>query len=138
MQNTRGAIRTNSPMACWVFALATLIGLAASAAASVPSAASTWSISEVMPMGRAQSARAGPQCALRSGDINGATFAVVMAPAYGGNNASECCDMCYAQYGNASGFNGTGCRSWAYSHVHHGCWLKADPAPTKYPVSAVL
>ena len=75
----------------------------------------------------------GPQCALRSGDINGATFAIIMAPARGGNNASECCDTCYAQYGNASGFNGTGCRSWAYSHIHKGCWLKADPAPTKYP-----
>lgn len=80
---------------------------------------------------------AGPQCALRSGDITGATFAIIMAPAYGGNNASECCDTCYAQYGNASGFGGTGCRSWAYSHVHHGCWLKADPAPTKYPVSTI-
>ena len=75
----------------------------------------------------------GPQCALRSGDINGATFAIIMAPARGGNSPAECCDMCYANYGNASGFNGTGCRSWAYSHVHHGCWLKADPAPTKYP-----
>ena len=41
-----------------------------------------------------------------------------MAPALGGNSASECCDACYAQYGNASGYNGTGCRSWAYSHIH--------------------
>ena len=109
----------------WSFFLASL-----SLATSVLSVASTSSETEV--------GAPGPQCALRSGDINGATFAIVMAPAYGGNNASECCDMCYAQYGNASGFNGTGCRSWAYSHVHHGCWLKADPAPTKYPVSIVL
>jgi hypothetical protein len=44
-----------------------------------------------------------PQCALRSGDINGATFGIIMAPAQGGNNASECCDMCFANFGNASG-----------------------------------
>ena len=81
------------------------------------------------------SAVSGPQCALRSGDINGATFDIIMAPAQGGNNASECCDMCFANFGNASGFNGTGCRSWAYSHVHKGCWLKDDPAPTKYPLN---
>ena len=108
-------------MACWAFLLRTLGSLVVG---SVHSVART-------PI---SGATAGPQCALRSGDINGATFAVVMAPAFGGNNVSECCDMCYAQYGNASGFNGTGCRSWAYSHEHHGCWLKADPAPTKYPV----
>lgn len=115
-------------MACWVFSLATLASLAGTLVRSAASASTS----------RAMGGPAGPQCALRSGDINGATFAVIMAPAYGGNNASECCDMCYSQYSNASGFNGTGCRSWAYSHVHHGCWLKADPAPTKYPVSILL
>eukprot|EP01051_Picozoa_sp_SAG22_P013818 SAG22_NODE_1595_length_4037_cov_45.725495_3_plen_229_part_00 len=75
---------------------------------------------------------AGPQCTLRPGGTSGATFAIITAPAQGGNNVSECCDACFSQYGNASGFNGTGCRSWVYS-VQNGCWLKAEPSPTHQP-----